>query len=228
MRRLNLAMAMLLLGATTLAAPADKPVVTEADVVATQLPSYPLDTCVVSGMPLNGMGSPKNVVREGRLVRLCCESCVAEVDKDPAAAIAKIDAAVIAAQRPTYPLEVCPVSGQKLGAMGDPIDYVHGTRLVRMCCKGCVAPFEGDPAPFMKKIDLALMEAQRENYPSDTCLISGQSLDAMGGPFDLLHGTRLVRLCCEGCVEPFRKDPDAALARLGKRQGEKKTPKSKG
>ena len=48
------------------------------------------------------------------------------------------DAAIIAAQLPSYPLNVCPISGEELGGMGDPINLVVEGKLVRVCCNGCV------------------------------------------------------------------------------------------
>ena len=44
------------------------------------------------------------------------------------------DQAVIEKQSKDYPLEVCAVSGQKLGSMGKPVDMIIGNRLVKLCC----------------------------------------------------------------------------------------------
>ena len=93
----------------------------DAAVVAQQLPSYPLVKCPISDEPLDAMGGPLDITHEGRLVRLCCKGCLKGFKKDPAAAIAKIDQAVIAAQKASYPLDTCPVSGEKLSAMGEPV-----------------------------------------------------------------------------------------------------------
>jgi hypothetical protein len=59
-----------------------------------------------------------------------------------------------------YPLDTCVVSGEKLGEMGAPIDYIHKEagkpdRLVRFCCKMCVPKFKKDPAKYLKLIDEA-------------------------------------------------------------------------
>jgi YHS domain-containing protein len=124
-------------------------------VVAEQLPTYPLDTCVVSGEPLAAMGKPVDFVHEGRLIRFCCPMCEKKFAADPAKYLAKIDAAVIEAQLPDYPLTVCPVSGKELGAMGEPYDHVSGTRLVRFCCGGCLEAFNDDPAAYLAKVDAA-------------------------------------------------------------------------
>jgi len=185
-----------------------------AAIIKEQLPSYPLGTCIVSDEELGGMGDPINMVVDGKLVRLCCKGCVKAVKKDPAKYVAKVNAAVIKAQLASYPMETCAVSGEKLGGMGDPIDHVEGTRLVRFCCGGCVKAFKKDPAKFMESVDAALMAAQRPNYPLKACLVSGEDLGSMGEPIELLHGTRLVRLCCKGCVKGFHKDPAAFIAKL--------------
>jgi hypothetical protein len=133
-------------------APATQPAPSDKQIIAQQLPTYPLDTCVVSGEKFGGdMGEAVNVVVNGRLVRLCCPSCKAELAKDPAKYLAKIDKAVIAKQKPNYPLTTCVVSGEKLddGA----VDYVLGTRLVRLCCTKCIKTLQADPAKYLAKID---------------------------------------------------------------------------
>ncbi len=62
-------------------------------VVAAQGKTYPLDKCPVSHDGLESMGGGVDVVRAGRLIRLCCKSCKSDLDEAPAAYIAKIDEA---------------------------------------------------------------------------------------------------------------------------------------
>lgn len=64
--------------------------------------AYPLDTCVVTGEKLGSMGDPYIHQHEGREVRFCCKGCVKAFKRDPAAHLAKIDAAAKAA--PTAPV----------------------------------------------------------------------------------------------------------------------------
>lgn len=56
---------------------------------------------------------------------------------------------------PTYPLDVCVVSGQKLGSMGKPILLTHQGRTVKLCCQGCATAFKKDPDQYLAKIDAA-------------------------------------------------------------------------
>jgi len=129
----------------------------DSAIVEQQMPYYPLSTCVVSNEKLGGeMGKPVNKVYNNRLVRFCCNMCPKDFEKDPQKYLSKLDSAVIAQQKPTYPMETCPVSGEKLGKMGDPVDYVQGNRLVRFCCSGCIADFKGNPTAYLSKIDAAM------------------------------------------------------------------------
>lgn len=191
--------------------PSDK---SDKDVVREQKPAYPLKTCVISGHELGKDGEPVDHVVSGRLVRLCCADCVAPVQKDPATAFRKIDAAVVAAQKPTYPLKTCPVTGETLGDKA--VDHVYGTRLVRLANADAVAQFEKDPASALAKVDKALIDAQRPGYPLKTCVVTGEALD--GDPsmvaVDYLYGTQLVRFCCRSCIRRFEKDPAAHLTKI--------------
>ena len=108
-------------------------------IIAQQKKNYPTDVCVISGDKLGGeMGKPVDVVVNNRYMQLCCKDCMADFQKDPAKYFAKLDEAVIAKQGPTYPLDTCVVSGEKLTEMGKPIDYVSNGRLVRFCCAKCI------------------------------------------------------------------------------------------
>ncbi len=80
---------------------------------------------------------------------------------------AQDNAAVVQAQLPTYPLQTCVVSGDKLGGMGNPVDYVHEGRLVRFCCSGCIATFKKDPSKYLKKIDDAAAKAKTGGASTD-------------------------------------------------------------
>jgi len=167
-----------------------------------QLPSYPLENCPITGEKLDE--SAKSVLVEGTLVRVCCGKCVKAVKASPADAVAKVKAAVIADQLRNYPLKTCIVSGEPLG--DTPQNVVVGTRLIRTCCKNCVKPAAKNAAKYLVKIDEALIAAQIADYPTKVCPVSGEPLGSMGDPIDRLYGTKLVRLCCKGCVKTYEKD----------------------
>jgi len=184
-----------------------------AAVIAEQSPSYPLNSCVVSGEAFTAEDPAQDFVIDGHLVRLCCSRCKSVAEKDPKAVIAKVQRAVVEQQKPLWPLETCPVSGDAFGGeMGEPLDYVVGTRYVKLCCKGCVKAVEKDRGKFFADLDAALIPALRKTYPTEVCVVSDERLGSMGEPIDVMYGHRLLRFCCKGCLRAYKKDP-AGLAR---------------
>lgn len=125
----------------------------DAAIVKQEKPYYPLKTCVVSGEELGGMGEEVDFVYNNRLFETCCNNCPKKIAKDPAKYFKELDAAVVKAQLADYPLTTCPVTGEKLGEMGDPVDFVFANRLVRFCCPKCVAKFKADPQKYMSELD---------------------------------------------------------------------------
>lgn len=64
---------------------------------ATSKAAYPLQTCVISGGKLGGMGKPveyvyKQAGQEDRTVIFCCKGCIRKFEKEPAQFLAKLDA----------------------------------------------------------------------------------------------------------------------------------------
>lgn len=51
-----------------------------------------------------------------------------------------------------YPLDVCIVSGNKLGSMGRPITKVYDGQEVKFCCQPCTEDFAANPAKYMAKL----------------------------------------------------------------------------
>jgi hypothetical protein len=182
-------------------------------VVKAQAPAYPVRTCIVDGTRFSAEMQPVPYVKFGRLLYLCSsEECKKKVEADPEPFFAKVKDAVIAVQKPIYPLTTCIVSGEELGSMGEPIDAVHGTRLVRLCCKGCKKGLAAKPDEFIAKIDEKLVETLRASYPLDKCLVSGNPLGDKA--VDKLYGVTLVRLCCGDCTAAFEKDPRALAMKV--------------
>lgn len=75
----------------------------------------------------------------------------------PATQPAISDAASSAADG--YPIDVCILSGEKLGSMGDPIVMKHEGTEVRLCCAGCVDEFKKNPAKYVAKLAAAKASA---------------------------------------------------------------------
>ena len=129
----------------------------DEQLVKAQVHYYPLDACIISGNPLveDGEDISVNYVYKNRLVRLCCTGCIKMFNKDAAAYLKKIDAAIVAKQRDRYPLDTCVVAKGPLGSMGEPVEIIAGNRLVRFCCAGCKPEFKKNPAQYLAVIDAA-------------------------------------------------------------------------
>lgn len=53
-------------------------------------------------------------------------------------------------------------------------------------------------------------------YPLNTCIVSGEKLGSMGKPIEFVYNGQQIKLCCEGCVDDFRDDPEKFLSKLSK------------
>ena len=82
------------------------------------------------------------------------------------------DAAVIAAQKPSYPLTKCPVSGEPLGSMGDPIDFVVDGHLIRLCCAGCKKGVAAKKDEIVSRIEAAVIAEQKPMWPKRSTSLS--------------------------------------------------------
>jgi hypothetical protein len=89
---ITLAIAVLSGPASLLAADAKVDAKTDPKADAKAKP-YTLETCVVSGDKLGGMGDAYVFVYQGREIKLCCKSCVKDFNADPAKYLKKIDEA---------------------------------------------------------------------------------------------------------------------------------------
>jgi len=193
-------------------APAAAPAKTAAPALDADV--YPLSTCVVTGQKLGAMGDPVVYQHQGREIRFCCKGCIEKFESDPAGYLKLVDAEIVKQQLPHYPLATCVITGEKLGSMGQPVDYVHKNRLVRFCCQGCVAQFQKAPLKHIAALNKAVLEKQSVAYPLDTCVVMGTKLGKMGDTIDYVSGNRLVRLCCKGCIAAFQKEPAKYLEKL--------------
>ena len=122
----------------------------------------------------------------------------------------------LAAPDEPYTLATCPVSGEKLGSMGEPIVLEADGSQVKLCCKGCTKKFKADTEKYMKVVREGIAAQQLPYYPLETCLVSGEPLTEDGKDIaeDVVIGNRLFRVCCKSCIKAVRKDPGKYLAEL--------------
>lgn len=111
-----------------------------------------------------------------------------------------------------YPLGTCPISGEELGAMGEPVIKLYEGREVRFCCESCPPDFEKDLAKSLADLDEAIIKQQRPIYPLKTSLVTGKELPEK--PYEFVHGNRLIRLGAESEKAEFVKDTQQYLGKL--------------
>lgn len=46
--------------------------------------------------------------------------------------------------------KICPVSGEKVGGMGDVVKYEHNGKIYNLCCAMCAKDFKKDPEKYSK------------------------------------------------------------------------------
>jgi len=123
----------------------------DGEIIEQQKAKYPLTTCVVSGKEI-AEGEGIDYVYNNRYVKLCCAGCEKKIEGEPAKYIGDVDAAVIKAQEGSYASKTCPVSGEELGSMGEPVKLVVANQLVELCCKGCTKKVKADPAKYLSMV----------------------------------------------------------------------------
>jgi YHS domain-containing protein len=183
--------------------------------------AYPLDICIVSGQKLGTMGAPVIYKHKEHEIRFCCKACIPTFQKSISTYLEKINNAIIEQQLPYYPVEICLVTGEKLGEMGAPVHKVYRNRLLRFCCKGCFKQFAKSSEKYLAQLDEAIIEKEKPTYPLATCVVSRQKLGGMGTPVDFVHGGRLVRFCCRGCIAKFVQEPLKYMALLKPKENHK-------
>ncbi|MEO6709170.1 MAG: hypothetical protein ABI054_10795 [Planctomycetota bacterium] len=123
------------------------------------------------------------------------------------------DSRVIAFQKPSYPLDTCPISHEKLGAMGEPVDMVVDGHLVRLCCPSCKKGVEKDKVAIIKSIEDGVIAQQSVGYPMEACAMCAGKMEK---PINHVVGTRLIRVCSADCAKAWDSDPAKSSEALKK------------
>lgn len=118
-----------------------------------------------------------------------------QLPADQAKELQRRDALHVAVQ------EICPVSGEKLGAMGQPIKAQVGKETVFLCCQGCL---NGKINPkHWATIHANFAKAQR------VCPVTNHELPKQP-KWTIVKG-EIVYVCCPSCSEKIAAEPDRYL-----------------
>ena len=122
----------------------------------------------------------------------------------------------------------CPIlPHSRLGSMGTPVKIMLDDKAVFVCCEQCSAEAKADAKKTLdtteklKKatIELAKLPAKDRKMAESQkycCVADGSVLGAMGAPIKLDIQGESVFVCCEGCVDAAKADPEATLAKVAK------------
>lgn len=111
-----------------------------------------------------------------------------------------------------YTLNTCPVSGEKLGSMGEAPVILHEGREIRLCCGGCEKKFNENAEAMLQEIDKKLIADQDSHYPTNTCINTGAELKEGGVAF--IVGNRLMKTCCNNCKAKVEASPAEYISKL--------------
>jgi hypothetical protein len=100
--------------------------------------------------------------------------------------------------------KICPVTGEALGSMGEPIKVKVGQQIAFLCCKGCLG----------KKLNSEHWKTIQTNIAAaqGTCPIMGKPVTA-DMKSTVVNGQQ-VFVCCPPCIAKIQADPAAALKKV--------------
>ncbi len=183
----------------------DPPRAASTSDAAAHMDSYYLSTCAMCGGLLGAKGESPEVIREGGRLRLCSSTCVGAFDGDAAASRKRLDAVMIADQRPFYPLGTSLVTGGPLGPHA--VEFIWGNRLFRAADAAEREQILADPARYIRILNQAVIKAQAPTYGMpDKCPVQGDILPS-DTPIDMVVANRMVRVCCGRCARVVKARP---------------------
>jgi YHS domain-containing protein len=198
--------------------------------------------CPVTGEKLGSMGRPISVSVSGRTIQVCCQACVAAVQRNPEKYLQRVaeeigaipfDASRGSSDSLQSNLQasgqrLCPVTGEELGSMGPPIPVNASGRTIQVCCEACVAAVKRNPAKYFAKVADEIGSASRRPDMSSQdrlspppqarvqrlCPVTGEELGSMGPSIPVTVSGRTIQVCCEACVAAVKRNPAKYFAKV--------------
>jgi len=169
-------------------------------------------TCPIMGKAVSA--SMKSTVVNGQQVFVCCPPCIEKIQADPTTALTKVNASYVTFAKAAAQVKsdnthiaaqgICPVSGQKLGAMGAPIKVKVGEENAFLCCTGCQGKELN--AGHWKTVQTNLAKAQ------GVCPVMGEAIDA-SMKSAVVNG-RKIFVCCPPCIAKVKAAPATYVTML--------------
>jgi hypothetical protein len=100
--------------------------------------------------------------------------------------------------------EICPISGQKLGAHGAPMKVKVGQETLFLCCKGCLK----------RKIDPKHWATIHANFAKAQRICPVMKHKLPKNPKWTIVQGQIVYVCCPPCTKKIAADPDKFLKKV--------------
>lgn len=97
--------------------------------------------------------------------------------------------------------QICPVSGERLGAHGDPIEVRVGKEAVFLCCKACLG----------KKLSAKHWGTIHTNFAAAQAKCPVMKKPLPKNPKWTIVAGRVVYVCCPPCIAKIEADPKSHL-----------------
>ncbi|MCH1494173.1 MAG: hypothetical protein L7U72_03000 [Rubripirellula sp.] len=146
-------------------------------------------SCPVMDMPLGSMGDPVKVMVGRQPVFLCCKGCLGRVKKNP-------------------------VYYAKQSVVGGSDEFLHRIAIASQAERfdvGDAVEKLPDGVHRVKEEDRQLIAAQK------ICPVMEEPLDAMGGPYKVNLNGKKIYICCPGCANSLRREPEEYVGFLHER-----------
>ena len=187
-------------------------------------------TCPVTGEEIHNKDNKATLM--GREVFFCCAGCMADAKKNPAAYLKPTHKAQLAALKAMpksaghgdhHGDHAAAQSGQKFLGKGDGIETCPVTgepvnknlkgeangQTFYVCCEGCLDTVKKNPSAYLKPAGAKATTAfLGKGDGIETCPVTGEPVNKN------LKGEangRTFYVCCEGCLDTVKKNPDAYL-----------------
>lgn len=148
--------------------------------------------CPVTGLPLGSQGEPVAVHLGDRTVYLCCKSCEAVAQANPAAYSAGKPSVIVTTTNESDKVAIakqarCPVMDEPLGGMGPVVKLLVGKRPLYLCCKGCIKKVRSDPQKYLAMIEepagFVELDTATNNSPEHSAIAFAMQEEVRPGVF---------------------------------------------
>jgi YHS domain-containing protein len=112
--------------------------------------------------------------------------------------------------------KTCPVSGQPLAGVANPVSVTVKGQTVQVCCQQCAAKLMANPDAYLgASAGQTATSSNAVLYGGQkTCPVTGEELDPAGGATPVTVRGQTIYVCCAGCAAKVKLFPEKYLAKV--------------